>query len=329
MQNAELLQAFFILHFSLIFFMLSYSDIIKKSYYITIEYPILWLFGIFVVGGSNLNFLSYENIPLKNWYEHKNWLDYLLYFQQHPLVLGLLSLSVLLGSLASLVLTNWSRIILLLAGESILKNKRADYTLQFKKSLSLIWPVIKISLWTAGLMLLVAAALFLPLLFLDLTQSIKFALLSIASVIFLPLAFTISCINIFTTFYLVIFKKPIGSSIDLGTDFFVSRWPQILGLVLILSVIYCASFIMGVSLLYIAQVGLQFLLAELIKFNIFPFSAIIMGLKLVSRFALWFLIGGLSVFFNQALLLLFFELNTPIKIEEADSISIPATNPTI
>src|SRR5437879_2270001 len=53
------------------------------------------------------------------------------------------------------------------------------------------------------------------------------------------------------------------------------------------------------------------------QFNILSFSAIIMGLKPVPVVLLWLLMGGLSVFFNQALLILFFELNTPIKNEQA------------
>ena len=309
--------------------MLSYSDIIKKSYRVTISYPVLWLFGLFVVGGSNLNFLSYENIPLRHWYANRDWLGVLLFFQDHPGKLALLSLLVLLVSIGGLLLTNWSRVILLLCGESVLKNQRLDFDQQMKKSLNLLWPVIKISLWTSGFMLVVVAALFVPLLFLDLGQDFKIPLLVAATIIFLPLAFTVSCINIFTTFYTVFFKKPIATALNLGTDFFISRWSQILGLVLILAIIYCASFVVGVTLLFLIRLSFELLLSTLARFNILLFSAIIMGLKLVSNILLWFLIGGLSVFFNQALLILFLELNTPIKTEELSEMVLTPAQPSI
>jgi hypothetical protein len=295
--------------------MLSYSNIVKKAFRITLAHPLLWCFGLFVVGGFNLNFLHYQNVPLRQMIFHPRLLEVAVFFQNHPGFLALASFAVLIGSLLGLVVTNWSRVMLVDLGESVVKIGELKLGEQLKKSRQPLFTVIKVSLLTTSLMLLVAAALFLPPLFLGIDASSKILLWEVSSVIFLPLAFTISCVNIFTTFYAVLYKKSWGAALNLGTDFFASRWTQILGLVAVLVVIYCGSFIVGVSLIYAARLALRLVFLELFQFNLLSLSAMMMALKAVSNLLLWLLLAGLSVFFNQALLILFLELNAPLESE--------------
>lgn len=260
-----------------------------------------------------MNFLHYQNVPLRQMIFYPRLLEVVKFFQNHPGFLALASFAVLIGSLFGLVITNWSRVMLMFLGESVIKTGELKLEEQLKKSRQPLFTVIKISLLTASLMLLVAAALFLPPLFLGIDSSFKILLWEVSFVIFLPLAFTISCINIFTTFYAVLYKKSWGVALNLGTDFFASRWTQVLGLVAVLVVIYCGSFIMGVSLIYAVRLALRLVFLELFQFNLLPLSAMMMMLKAVSNLLLWLLLAGLSVFFNQALLILFLELNQPVE----------------
>ena len=297
--------------------MLSYSAIIQKAYRITLSYPSLWLFGLFVVGGFNLNYLHFEHIPLRRLILESRFLETVNFFQGHPGFLALASLSVLVFTLGGLIISNWSRIMLILLGQAALKNKNLNLPEQLKKSADALGTIIKISLLTSGLILVVALALFAWPIFLEVDANVQNLLLLAGLLIFLPLTFTISCINIFTTFYAVVYKKSIGAALNLGTDLFVSRWPQILGLVVVLMVIYLGSFILGISLIFLARLVFDHIFLLLLRFNILPFSAIIIMLKFIYNLLLWFLLAGLSVFFNQALLILFFELNTPIENAEA------------
>lgn len=296
--------------------MLSYSDIIKKSYSITVSYPKLWLFGLLTVGAFNLNFLHFENIPLRHLVLEGRFNIAADYLQLHPGALALASLTALVFTALGLVITDWSRIMLILLGESILKDKTAVVAKQAGYSLRSLWTVIKISLLTAVLMLVVAMAVLGPTQLLSLEPAVQTLLLEIGLLVFLPLAFVISCVNIFTVFYVVLYKKSLTQALDLGTDFFISRWTQILGLVAVLIVLYMVGFAVGVALIFLARLGLSWLFLTLARFNILPFSAIIVMLKVIYNALLWALLAGLSVFFNQALLILFLELNATVKAPE-------------
>ncbi|MBI5530820.1 MAG: hypothetical protein HY918_05005 [Candidatus Doudnabacteria bacterium] len=296
--------------------MLSYTNIVKKAYHTAIANLTLWLFGLFVVGGFNLNFLHFNNIPLRRYFLEGRILELAYYFQIHPGKLALLSSGILLFTLGGLFITNWSRIMLTLLGQDALENKPTSLKKHFSQSFHYLRPIIQISLMTSALMLVVALALLVPPMWLPVDNSLKIVFLETGVLLFLPLAFTMSCINIFTTFYVILHKQPLTKALDLGTDFFISRWSQVLGLVAVLMVIYFASFAIGVSFIFIFKEFLHFLLSFLLRFHILPLSAIILVLKIVSSLLFWFLLAGLSVFFNQAVLVLFNELCRPLEDQE-------------
>ena len=202
--------------------MFSYSKIIKESYSITVRNKVLWLFGLFVVGSFNLSFIHISDSRLRRFQPRSEmylWLNYLLV---HPWTLFFLSLAVLVFSVAGLVITNWCRIMLVLGVNSITAVKTPLLGQQIKKSGKYVWPVIKISLFTSGLMLLIAAALLGPsLVALRDTQQPGF-LVTLGIFLFIPLAFMISCFNIFTGLYVVLFGKSFGAALSLGTDFVAS-----------------------------------------------------------------------------------------------------------
>lgn len=303
--------------------MFSYTDILKKAYHSTLNSPALWLFGLLVVGGFNLNFLHYGNLPMRRLIFEGRLPEVVEYFQFHPGALAAVSFGILVFTIAGLIATNWSRIMLILLGRQVLEKDSTPWQKNIRLGFGVLWVIVKISLLTSSLMLVVAAALFGPTLLLQMEQITKLFLLESAVIIFLPLAFAISCINIFTSYYVILFKQNFQRAINLGIDFFVSRWSQILGLVAILMVIYFAVFMVGVSLIFLVKLTLREILEAVARVYFFPVSAIILMLKVFSGLLFWLMLGALSAFFNQALLILFLELNDPIKNLEYKKVSKP------
>ena len=296
--------------------MLSYSKIVQNAYIITIRNPLLWLFGVFVVGGFNLNFLHFQDFSVKAKLGQISTVGVLFYFEQHPEVLLMLSSIVLLVSFLSFLVTNWSRIMLVLITEELLQEKQKNLPAQFKKSWKKMVEVIKMSLLTTGFMVLIAIGLFAPPFFMAKGSDFQLPLFVMAAAIFLPLAFTVSCLNIFSIFFIILFDRKVPTALNLATDFFISNWTQILGLVCILLVIYSVCFVGGIAVIYLVKVILLALWEILGKFGIFQISAIMRVSKTVSSLLLLVLVGGLNVFLNTTLLLLFLQLITPVLSEE-------------
>lgn len=275
---------------------------------------ILWVFGLFVIGAFNLNFLHFQDIPLRDLSKRATIGDLLVFFQDHPGKLALLSLTILLVSVLGLLLTNWSKIMLILSTRSILETKRPEVREQGKKSAQFMWPTVKVSLLTSALMVIVAFGLLgAPFLLIsDPAYQILFWILG--SLFFIPLAFTISCLNIFTFYFIVIFKHNFGKALNLGTDFFVTNWSQILGLTFLLIIIYGVSFMVGVSLIFLTKIFINLFSSG--NLGNFGFSAMLLTAKGLEAFFFWLLLAGLNVFLNTALLLFFLQMVTPVKGEE-------------
>jgi hypothetical protein len=293
--------------------MFSFSEIIKDAYAITKRYPLLWLFGIFVIGTFNLNFLSFLNWPAG--LSHRMDIRQLsFYFQQHPGRLAILSFSILWISLLSLVLTNWSRLMLLLITKAVLENKHYELKKEARDSRGLLWPVIKISILTSVFMLAVVAVLAAPLAVDDV--ALQNALWGLGLAIFFPLAFTISCLNIFITMNVVVLKLSFKKSLAAGTDFFLANWSEVLGLSFLLIAIYFAGFASGLGILAVIKLALRFGLIALSDWGFLQFSAVFIIIKTLGAALFWILLGALNVFFNTALLLFFLKKITPVKGEE-------------
>ncbi len=291
--------------------------------------PSLWIFGLFAAGTFSLNFFlphssgtTQAGIGILT-----GWRQWLNFFQLHPALLATASFSLLLVSAIGLVVTNWSRIVLILAIQQVVQERFLDLRTQFQKSKIFLSPVIQLSLLTAALIVVVSGGLFFaPFLLVNDPQS-QTLLWILAVILFLPLAFTVSCLNIFTTYFIIFFKKSIGAALNLGTDFFVSKWPEILGLLIILMLIYVVFLVLGLSVVFLLGLFLKLIILSFGKFSISGFSAIIVtGLaQLVVGILLAALISILSVFYNTALLLFFLELITPIESEEKKVVQLAAS----
>jgi len=299
----------------------SYFKILHTAYRITLKNPLLWLFGLFVVGGFNLNFFRFSEISTQKLSQVSRLKVTFLFFQNHPAALAAASSITLIISLIGLVVTNWSRIMLVLTANSILTTKEFEGRKEIQKSKALILPIIRLSLFTTTLIVVVAAVLVFPPWFFISDPQTKTVLLTLALVIFLPLLFTISCINIFSTFFLILFKKDLWSSLNLGTDFFVAKWTQILAFAFLLIIIYSVCFIGGLAVILL----IKLFFAQLPDvFRSLGNSATINLSEPISGVLIWFLLGVLNTFINTALLLLFLELITPIEKEKEVTEAVPA-----
>lgn len=294
--------------------MFSYSRIIKDSYRLTLENPVLWLFGLFVAGGFSLNFLHFVNLPVEELKTQHSLSEVLSFIQGHPGILAGLSISILFFSVLGLVLTNWAKVVLILSTLSIIKDKRLELSKQIRLSQQPLGGVIKVSLFTSALILVVAGVfLATPFWWLE-NSSYQIMFWTLGAVIFVPLAFAISCVNIFTTYFMVVYGLNFRKGLNLGLDFFFTKWSSILGLAVILMVIYSVCFAAGIAFISLVQILLEAFNSQL---GIWGISAIILISKVASGIFLWLLLAGLNVFFNASLLMMFLDLNTPIKDEKA------------
>ncbi len=305
--------------------MINYSHIIKDAWHITLRYKALWLFGLFVVGGANVNFFRLGDLR----HAAGAWTvpSLLQFLQAHPGALALASIGVLAVSAVGLVLTNWSRIMLVLCVDEILKRRMLVIAEQLPKSRAVLRPVISMSLLTSGLMVVAGAALLLPPFFWIKNPDNQALVWVLGIVLLLMVAFTVSCINIFTSFYIVLFRHPLGKALNLGTDLFVNKWMQVLGLTLVLGIIYGVGFTAGTGLIYIIKTVALAAAEWLARGGMGAFAPAARILSVMTGLALWLFAAGLSVFFNTALLLLFFQFIAPEKFEEKERSVLLASEP--
>lgn len=296
--------------------MFSYTEILKKAYYITRENALLWFFGLFVIGGFSLNFLHF--VKLANFERQMpfSWADSFLYLQYNPLILAALGFGAVCVFAAVLFLTNWLRIIIISLTLCIIDKKPVELLKRIKLSGRFIVPFIKVSLLTSLLMILVAVALLGAPLWSSLDFSAKILLWILASFIFVPLAFTILSVKIFTGFFVVLFKHDFQTALNLATDLYISNWIKILGLGLILGVIFLAGSAGGGLIVFLGRLIERYLLLFGGGLGFFGNSAIIFAVRGLTAAFLWLILAFTNIFFNTSLLLLFLKLVTPIKTEE-------------
>lgn len=304
--------------------MLNFSAIIRKAYTMTIRHPLLWVFGLFVIGGFNLNFLHFEGLGNFNVHSNQQVWGLLVFLQQNPRTLALVSASVLVVSVGGLIVTNGSRILLTLSIKNLLENNFLEFSKIIAPARQVFLPVVKMSLLTTTFMMAVSMVLLIPPLFFVREPTLQLPLYVLGGLLLLPLTFAISCLNIFTALFIILFRQPLGKAFSQAADFFIAHWTQLLGFILVLLVIYCGTFVVGASFI----LGIRYVTNELVKnasgLGIPQISAIILVTRTVTSLCIWLLLAGLNVFFNISLVLVFLEL---VKPQKATPESAPAVTP--
>jgi hypothetical protein len=295
--------------------MVEYSKIIKDAYLITKQNLILWFFGLFLLGGFNLGFLRFVELPSELTTKPQSVMSVFEYFQHHPGNLAIASASILLVAGMAIIVTNWSKVMLVLVGRSLLEGKPKPLSEQFEECGKVLWPVIRVSLVTSAAFLVVAAVAFAPYFILKDYINTGRVMLVLGSLIFLPLAFTFSALNIFASLFIILYKVPLYKAFTQATDLFIMEWPQLLALGVILMIVYSLSFVVGVGLIGAIRLLLSLILDYLGEFKFFPVSAIILIIRFVTVLMFWVVMAGINVFFNMAVLRLFLEIIKPKKAE--------------
>lgn len=301
-----------------------YTDIIKRAYYITKTRPLLWLFGMFLVGTFNANLFRFRNSFPETKYFNIDVYGMLWYFERHPGVLALLSASILVVAIGSLLLTNLSRILLLLSAQSALGTNEPAFAKQLKLGLKYLWPIIQISLFTTMFMLGAVAVLVAPLMVED--PILQAALWGLGLIIFFPLVFTISSVNIFTGMYVVLHNLPVKKAFNAGTDFFIYNWTDLLGLTLVLLVIYLAGYSLVQSVWFLFKLLPNFGLPSMPALGALHFLRVFIIIKALGAVCLWILLGALNAFVNIVLLLFFNNRVKKIKSDAPEQVTEPAYN---
>lgn len=308
--------------------MFSYAAILKQAYYLTKRRPLLWLFGMFLIGSFNLNFLHIRGlVPELRFSEISDLAALIAFFEQRPATLGLASASVLLFALFSLILTNWSKVMLLLVAKNELDKKHEGFHETAQRSRYLLIPVIKVSVLTSMFLLAAIAVLVAPV-FVDNTL-LRSALWMLSAAIFFLVVFTVSSINIFTVMFAVLFKLRIKKALDVATDFFVTNWTSLLGLVAILLVIYLAGFGLGWGLLGLIKALGRISLVNAGGDGSLQISWLFSIIKALGALLLWIWLGVLNAFLNISLLLFFLQKITPTKFEENQGVPETAPAPAV
>ena len=224
------------------------------------------------------------------------------------------------------MVTSWARTMLILTVNGIAQKEEIIWKNLINLSKKLVFSVIGASFLFFVLIIIIGAILIFPAFLLAPSYPFESFLWNLGVVLFLPLAFTVSILNVSSVFFIVVFKTGFRQALNLSTDFFVNNWTKILGLVIILILIYLVFFVAASSIVFLAGLLIKSIFSLPQSFGIFKFSGMILIAKAVSWFLLWAVLAGLNVFLNSSLLLLFLEIIKPIKGEKLESkITLPVT----
>jgi hypothetical protein len=312
---------------------MDYLAIIKKAYHITLRQPGLWLLGLFLAGGFSANFLYLAQIQI-------GWRDRWSIFQQVIPGFGfgpiaIFSAVTLVTFIIVVIVSNWAKVLFILHASDVLKLPRLNSAegeenldrslgILFKHSLRYLLPVIAVSVLTMISVTIVTGILFGTPLLLYLHVDSQPVMWLLSAMVFVVLILFFSFLNIFSTFYIVLFRYSAQRAVNLALDLIVSKWKNIANMALMLIVIYAACFFIGSSLIYLLKEATSLVLLPLAKFGLFNEAPVINFLTLTSGVLLWVWLALVNVFFNLSLLLLFTELVKPTKHNELGTKKIPA-----
>jgi len=310
-----------------------YWSILKHSYRVTIHNPVLWLLGLFLAGGFNINFFYWANLRLR-WRTSGeiavNWLQQNLH-TTHAVIGGG---AVIIGVAAIIILANWAKVVFVLHTSNILKLKRmrpsvpdnAEPVTAVRESPNYLFSVTCMSLFT-----MVATAVVVTVL--GGASQVLFdsrgVIWLVAALVFVAFVFFFSCLNIFASFFIIFYRKQFGAALNLSLDLIVSRSLVIFEMAIILMVVYGLCFFAGTSILFIFRTATIGLLGPLVQNGLVSAGAYYGLITALSGLLLWVWLAMVNTFFNVSLLLLFTRLVQPPYHPEFKSLlaNLPAAMP--
>jgi hypothetical protein len=310
---------------------MSYTQILKMAYTITINHPRLWFFGLFLVGGFNALVLHTLGVT-QNGADPNSALASMLQVQTKAGVI-VLAVSVVL---VSIIISNIARISLV---ASVIRIIRTESIFKPFVNHSYRWltvlpeydpehelvlrPIVRrsfkatlvASMCANGFLLAAILAVGSPQIIIAGNGAVQALLLSL--IMFLPLSFLALYINMFPPYFTILFGSPIRDGFRMAHDLLGKKWKEIVGFILVLLVVYGIGFTAVFSIVQYAQQAFQFTLEPFAHLGFFSLSAIISPVRIAGSAIAWLLLAVLNTFFNIALLLLFIQLIKPSADAEA------------
>jgi hypothetical protein len=285
-----------------------YKEILLAAYKITIQNPLLWLFGIVLLGGFNLSLINFfALVPGENLQTWPTTINTLASSTPYTWVAVIFAAAVLF------VVLNFVKVLFIVVSHSLLHNHNQDCVLcqrmrnQSNQNLHQTAPYFT---WLVQIILASAVTIVITV---GITVAANIIInqygannpaVAITYVIFVGIiACAVGTWNAFTSYFIVIhglnFKKAAFSSID----FILMRPRQVLEFVVILSVIYSLAVVVGNAFINIWHNGFAGILVQELRLA----SLIVL--------AVWLAVN--NAFFNLAFII-FFDRGikaTPVETE--------------
>lgn len=296
---------------------MNYQTILRKAYQLTWHNPVLWVFGLFLSSGFNLN-IFYALVSNRSgliWGAMRQGLV------GRPVVVGLSGIGAAIIFLLGNYLKAWfiseAHEYVHPQGEKCalcMKREDRQRWQQRLPSLNMLIKVILASAITVGATLLTAT----PLNYLLTHNNAIPSLISLTVIATLVIVSALACWNTFTVYYLMLHKQRFGNAARLSLDLLSIRAKQVFEFVFLLLLIYLVVLGVGSALITIAQFNISFFT----NWSEFAWPVLSSGKAFAGLlFAIWFAIT--NTFFNLALLLFFDQLVKPIEKPTPISAAMP------
>lgn len=288
---------------------MQYRDFLKRSYNIVINNPLLWIFGLFLSGGFNLNLFYIIAmmrktpggvvVPLREVVNTASWWEILV---------------ICVGSLCVLTIMNWVKTIFLIEthehlhepGKNIcslcVTNESKKNWIARLPNFYIVAQVVLASIITAMLGIILA----LPINHLithdvQTLSPIGFSVTMVASLILFCI---VACWNMFTALYIIYHQMNFRSASKAAIDLLMLRTKNIFEYGFLLLIVYGALVVVGSVFIVLSQLSLSTLSIPLE--SLVPFTEYVtVAIKIIGTVGFWVWLAITNVFFNICLVLFF------------------------
>ena len=273
----------------------------------------LWLFGLFLSAGFNLNMLYVSSLFSMN----KDWLGntFSQMVSAQPLLLGTGSA---ITAIVIFVLSNWAKTFFITEAHRFVHpgkhiqcplcaGQQQQHT--FIQRIPKGYSVLKVM--TASVTTILLTVLFV----MPLSQQVVHPLiLSVTLLAIVLILISLSCWNIFTAFFIVLHGHKFTAAAKLALDLIVMRSREVFEFIFLLLVVYGISTVVGSVLIALSKNSLAILYGPFAEWLQFP-GAVTISIQIVALVSFWVWLAITNIFFNVCLLIFFTKLVTPIKDE--------------
>lgn len=297
---------------------MQYRELIQKAYHITINNPILWVFGLFLSAGFNLNMIYIGSF---GWDKPGELLQNLLgIIRQWPFasVSGGVVIIVITFLVSTFIKTFFVTeahlrihniqdktcpLCVSQIDQHTLRQRMPRYYSIGKIAIASAVTII-ISLATAGLLNFVVA---------QSAYGHNPSVISLSALASIIIICGIGCWNVFTVLFILWYSRSFQAAAQLSLGLLSSKTKQITECIILLVVMYGALVVVGSVLIILSQFSFTALFAPLQHSAVPEFVLSI--IRILATIAFWVWLSISNVFFNICLFLFFDDLVKPVSKE--------------